>query len=100
MISAGVNVFRLNFSHGSAEEHKARCQMIREISAEEDRYVAVLGDLQGPKIRLRTLAVDAIDVAPGDELILDTRLADGEGDERHIGVDYQPLARSVETGDT
>ena len=66
MISAGVNVFRLNFSHGSAEEHKARCQMIREISAEEDRYVAVLGDLQGPKIRLRTLAVDAIDVAPGD----------------------------------
>ncbi|WP_374973056.1 pyruvate kinase [Spongiibacter marinus] len=100
MISAGVNVFRLNFSHGSAEEHKACCQMIREISAEEDRYVAVLGDLQGPKIRLRTLAVDAIDVAPGDELILDTRLADGEGDERHIGVDYQPLARSVAAGDT
>lgn len=100
MILAGVNVFRLNFSHGKAQEHRARCALIREICAEEGRYVAVLGDLQGPKIRLRQLAVESIEINPGDHLVLDTRLADGEGDERHIGVDYQPLASSVAAGDT
>lgn len=100
MIRAGVNVFRLNFSHGTADEHKARCQLIRDIATEEKCYVALLGDLQGPKIRLRTLAVDAIELAVGTELILDTRLGDGEGNDRHIGVDYEPLARSVAAGDT
>ncbi len=100
MILAGVNVFRLNFSHGSAAEHRSRCEWIREISAREGRHVAVLGDLQGPKIRLRKLAVESIAIEPGVELVLDTGLADGEGDERHIGVDYEPLARSVSTGDT
>ncbi|WP_372861666.1 pyruvate kinase [Spongiibacter sp.] len=100
MVRAGVNVFRLNFSHGSADEHRSRCQLIREISASEGRHVAVLGDLQGPKIRLRKLAVEPVHIEPGVELVLDTRLADGEGSERHIGVDYEPLARSVSAGDT
>lgn len=100
MIRAGANVFRLNFSHGSAEEHKARCKLIREISAAERCYVALLGDLQGPKIRLRTLAVDAVELKVGSEVVLDTRLADGEGSASHMGVDFEPLARSVLPGDT
>ena len=100
MIAAGVNVFRLNFSHGKAEEHRARASLIRELAAEQERYVGLLGDLQGPKIRLRTLAEDPVALNEGDELILDTRLADGEGDATHLGVDYEPLARSVSAGDT
>lgn len=100
MIRAGVNVFRLNFSHGSAEEHKARCEMLRTLAHEQGCYVAILGDLQGPKIRLRKLAGDAVEIAEGDELWLDTQLADGEGDKQHLGVDYEPLARSVAPGDT
>jgi pyruvate kinase len=100
MISAGVNVFRLNFSHGSPEEHRERAALIREIAAEKDCYVGLLGDLQGPKIRLRTLAVPSVRLQPGLKLILDTQLNDGEGSEHHIGVDYEPLARSVGAGDT
>ncbi|WP_233208790.1 pyruvate kinase [Zhongshania marina] len=99
MISAGVNVFRLNFSHGTAEEHADRAALIRELAAEAGVYVGLLGDLQGPKIRLRKLAVDPIELKKGTALILDTELADGEGDAGHIGVDYEPLARSVSAGD-
>ncbi|MEX1668312.1 pyruvate kinase [Zhongshania guokunii] len=100
MIGAGVNVFRLNFSHGSADEHRARALLIRELAAEAKCFVGLLGDLQGPKIRLRKLAVDPIVLKKGTELILDTELADGEGSEHHLGVDYEPLARSVSAGDT
>ncbi|MBD2859568.1 pyruvate kinase [Spongiibacter sp. KMU-158] len=100
MIRAGVNVFRLNFSHGSADEHRQRALDIRAVATEEQRYVGLLGDLQGPKIRLRKLAVDYVQLSPGLPLILDTQLADGEGTETHIGVDYEPLARSVAAGDT
>lgn len=100
MIAAGVNVFRLNFSHGTADEHRARAELIRELATEQGRYVGLLGDLQGPKIRLRTLAQDPVALNIGDELILDTQLSDGEGDASHLGVDYEPLARSVSAGDT
>ena len=66
MIRAGVNVFRLNFSHGSAEEHKARCEMLRALAHEEGCYVAILGDLQmAPRFGLRKLAGDAVDILEG-----------------------------------
>ncbi|GAA4096918.1 pyruvate kinase [Zhongshania borealis] len=100
MIGAGVNVFRLNFSHGTGDEHRARATIIRELAAEANCFVGILGDLQGPKIRLRKLAVDPVELKKGSEVILDTELADGEGSEYHLGVDYEPLARSVSAGDT
>ncbi len=100
MISAGVNVFRLNFSHGNGDEHRARALLIRELAEEAKRFVGILGDLQGPKIRLRKLAVDPVELKKGTEVILDTELADGEGSDYHLGVDYEPLARSVTAGDT
>ena len=100
MIGAGVNVFRLNFSHGTGDEHRARATTIRELAAEANCFVGILGDLQGPKIRLRKLAVDPVELKKGSEVILDTELADGEGSEYHLGVDYEPLARSVSAGDT
>ena len=56
LILAGVDVARLNFSHGSPAEHKARALMVREIAAKHGRFVALLGDLQGPKIRIGKFA--------------------------------------------
>ncbi|MDH3856406.1 MAG: pyruvate kinase, partial [Gammaproteobacteria bacterium] len=53
LIKAGVDVVRLNFSHGTADEHRARAEKIRRIGLENDRHLAILADLQGPKIRLR-----------------------------------------------
>lgn len=100
LIEAGVNVFRLNFSHGSAEDHRQRVERLRRLAAEQGANIAILGDLQGPKIRLRKFAVDSIELDKGSELVLDTALADGEGDAAHIGVDYQPLASAVGAGDT
>lgn len=100
LIEAGVNVFRLNFSHGTADEQRQRAFRIRELAAARGCHVALLGDLQGPKIRLRKLPGDAIELKKGQALVLDTALKDGEGDSGHIGVDYEPLARSVSAGDT
>ena len=100
LISAGVNVFRLNFSHGEASEHAQRAQTIRQLAIEMDTAVAVLADLQGPKIRLRSIACDQIQLSIGQSLTLDTAIADGEGDSERVGVDYEPLARSVQVGDT
>ncbi|MFT5606177.1 MAG: pyruvate kinase, partial [Paracoccaceae bacterium] len=99
LIEAGVNVFRLNFSHGTADEQSQRAYRIRELAAERGCHVALLGDLQGPKIRLRKLPGDAIDLKKGQTLILDAALKDGEGNEGHVGVDYQPLAERVSAGD-
>ncbi len=99
LITAGVNVFRLNFSHGNADEHRARCALIRSTAAASQRHVALMGDLQGPKIRLRTLAVDKIALQPGSTVVLDTAIADGGGDDTHIGVDYEPLPKCVDVDD-
>ncbi len=99
LIEAGVNVFRLNFSHGTADEQSQRAYRIRELAAARGCHVALLGDLQGPKIRLRKLPGDSIRLKKGQTLILDTALKDGEGNEGHVGVDYQPLAESVAAGD-
>ena len=56
LINAGMNVARLNFSHGSADEHRQRARLVREIAAENGQHVALLGDLQGPKIRIGRFA--------------------------------------------
>ena len=100
LIRAGVNVFRLNFSHGQADEQRQRAHLIRDLAAQAGQHVALLGDLQGPKIRLRKLPGDSIELKKGQTLILDTAMADGEGDASHVGVDYEPLTESVAAGDT
>ncbi len=77
LIQAGVNVVRLNFSHGSAEEHIARAEMVREIAQQLNVSVGVLVDLQGPKIRIACFAEGAIQLSAGDTFILDGHL-DGQ----------------------
>jgi pyruvate kinase len=101
LIAAGVNVFRLNFSHGTAEQHAEVARRIRKQAAIAGRYVGILADLQGPKIRIGKFRDDAgVELAAGDRFRLDLDIADGEGDVSGVGLDYQDLTRSVTRGDT
>jgi pyruvate kinase len=77
MIRAGMDVARINFSHGEHDTHAANIALIRRIAEEEDAIVAILGDLQGPKIRLGKIANEPITLEKGDKLTLTTRSADG-----------------------
>ncbi|MDP4788618.1 MAG: pyruvate kinase [Haliea sp.] len=100
LIVAGVNVFRLNFSHGSSAQHALVARRIRKQAALAGRYVGILADLQGPKIRISTFRDGSVKLANGDRFRLDLALAEGEGDATCVGIDYQELTRSVFHGDT
>ena len=99
LIIAGVNVFRLNFSHGTAAHHAKIATRIRKQAAIAGVYVGILADLQGPKIRISTFRNDAIELANGDRFRLDLNLGEGEGDIRAVGIDYKELCSSVVRGD-
>ena len=100
LINAGVNVFRLNFSHGTSAQHAEVARRIRKQSAIAGHYVGILADLQGPKIRISTFREDAVELAGGDSFRLDLNLGEGEGDIRGVGLDYRELCSSVVPGDT
>ena len=95
LMKAGIDVVRLNFSHGTAEDHKARYQRVLEVGKRNQRYVAVLADLQGPKIRIEKFKNGAIELARGADFCLDTECASDAGDETRVGVTYTPLAGDV-----
>ncbi len=100
VLAAGVNVVRLNFSHGAPEDHINRANMVREISKELGVYVGILGDLQGPKIRVSTFKDNKkIQLAIGDKFELDATLPKGEGCQEKVGIDYKQLPQDVSTGD-
>lgn len=99
LIQAGASVFRLNFSHGSADDHKARAQMVRAAAEKVGAHVAILGDLQGPKIRVSTFKNNAVMLEEGQDFVLDASLPKGEGDETQVGIDYKQLPQDVKTGD-
>jgi len=93
MITAGVNVVRLNFSHGNPEDHIKRAEIVRNIALKLGRPVGVLCDLQGPKIRIGRFELGKITLKTGDIFILD---ADCElGDQYHVGLDYKALPQEV-----
>ncbi|HDY8041289.1 TPA: pyruvate kinase [Vibrio vulnificus] len=95
IIRAGANVVRMNFSHGSAEDHKTRAEKVRNIAARLGRQVAILGDLQGPKIRVSTFKEGKIFLSVGDLFTLDSDLPKGEGDQKSVGLDYKALPQDV-----
>jgi pyruvate kinase len=98
LVDAGVDVARLNFSHGAPEEHARRCAAIRAAAAELGRCVAIMQDLQGPKIRIGRLAGSGpIELAPGQMLTITTR--DVVGNAERIGCTYPELTRDVAPGD-
>ncbi|GAA3703207.1 pyruvate kinase [Oceanisphaera sediminis] len=99
IIKAGANVVRMNFSHGTAEDHLARANQVREIAKKLGKHVAILGDLQGPKIRVSTFKDGKIHLNVGDKFLLDADLPKGEGCQQQVGIDYKDLPRDVKTGD-
>ncbi len=99
LIHAGVNVVRLNFSHGSPEDHKARAEMVRTLANKYHRSVAILGDLQGPKIRVARFADGPIQLTVGKEFFLDASLGRDAGNLLEVGIDYPQLPDDVSAGD-
>lgn len=99
LILAGMDVARLNFSHGQASEHKQRAQLIREVAAKHNRHVALLGDLQGPKIRIARFADKCIELAPGERFTLSTEHPRDAGTRQRVGVDYADLIADCQVGD-
>ncbi|AZP10982.1 pyruvate kinase [Undibacterium parvum] len=97
MLEAGVNVVRLNFSHGKAQDHIDRANMVRQAATECGREIAIMADLQGPKIRIGKFENNRIEIANGDKFILD---ADCKlGNQERVGLDYKALPRDVRPGD-
>lgn len=96
MADAGVDLVRLNFSHGSAQDHIACANLVREIAARHRRPIGVLCDLQGPKIRIGKFAGNKIHLANGDKFVFDAECA--LGDQQRVGLDYKDLPRDVEAG--
>lgn len=99
IIAAGANVVRMNFSHGTPEDHISRAQKVREIAQKLGKTVAILGDLQGPKIRVSTFKDGKIFLNIGDKFILDADLPKGEGTQESVGLDYKTLPQDVVPGD-
>jgi len=99
MIRAGVDVFRLNFSHGSHEEQKARVDNIRACSESSGRIVGILADLQGPKIRTHKFKDAQVQLIRGETFILDADLGVNEGTQERVGITYKDLPKDVKSGD-
>jgi pyruvate kinase len=98
MIRAGVNVVRLNFSHGKAQDHIDRAQLVREAAQRAGCEVAIMADLQGPKIRVGKFADNKVLLVTGQTFVLDaarTELGDAQG----VGLDYKELPQDVKACD-
>ncbi|MDP2144998.1 MAG: pyruvate kinase [Gallionella sp.] len=97
MIRAGVDLVRMNFSHGTAQDHVKRAETVRAAAAAVGRTVGILADLQGPKIRVRKFENDKILLNKGDAFILDASL-EGLGNQERVGLDYKELPNDVDVG--
>lgn len=100
LVAAGVDVVRLNFSHGTADEHRQRVELIRKAAADVGKIVGIIADLQGPKIRIARFKNNKIFLEDGANFILDASLDVNAGDEQSVGIDYKELPQDVTDGDT
>ena len=98
LLQAGVNVVRINFSHGSAEDHKNRVDSVRRIAAEEGFIIGILGDLQGPKIRVSDFVDGSIELEEGDSFTLDVNLDPKAGNKQVVGCTYKALPDDISVG--
>ena len=99
MIRAGVDVVRLNFSHGTASDHIERAALVRDVARRAGREVAIMADLQGPKIRVGKFEGGKTLLEPGQLFILDGAMS-ALGTNERVGLDYKELPRDVRPGDT
>ncbi|MDG1571611.1 pyruvate kinase [Robiginitalea sp. M366] len=97
MIHAGVDVFRINFSHANYEDVEARIRMIRELSEELGIHTAILADLQGPKLRVGVMSGEVV-VAPGDEIAFKTGKP-FEGNQEEVYMNYKSFPKDVNPGE-
>ena len=95
LIDAGLNVARINFSHSSHDQHAAAIALIRDVAERGGRPIAIMGDLQGPRIRIGDLR-EPLELADGSDVVL---VAEGHGDDEEIPVTYASLADDVHVGD-
>lgn len=100
LINAGLDGARLNYSHGARDDHAKRARAVRRAAKASNREVAIIADLQGPKIRIERFRNGPIELEEGDDFIIDADLAANAGDETHVGVTYKGLAGDVKAGDT
>ena len=98
MIAAGVNVVRLNFSHGTAEDHIKLAGLVREAARRVGREIAIMADLQGPKIRVGKFTDGKVMLVGGEKFVLDASRTE-PGDLKGVGLDYKELPRDVKAGD-
>ena len=96
MVRSGVDVVRLNFSHGTADDHLARAALVKEISRKTGRTVGIMCDLQGPKIRVGKFKQGKVTLAKGQKFVLDATCE--MGDDARVGLDYKELPRDVAAG--
>ena len=100
VLCAGVDVVRINLSHGSHAEHMQRAEWVRNRARASGRQVGLLADLQGPKIRIGRFRDGAIPLAVGDLFILDAALPLDAGDQQRVGLTFKQLPNDVSRGDT
>ncbi len=99
LVKAGVDVVRLNFSHGSPEEHQARAERVRAAAKANGRFVGVLVDLQGPKIRVSRFKMGSILLKHNDDFCLNADLGRDDGDQAQVGITYPQLPGDVKESD-
>lgn len=99
LIALGVNLVRLNFSHGTQDDHRRRIEAVREEAKKQNRVVGILGDLQGPKIRVSKFKEGKIELKEDALFILDAALDTNAGDDKQVGIDYKELPKDVKTDD-
>ena len=99
LFRAGADVVRVNFSHGSFEDHARRIALVRDAALSVGRYVGILGDLAGPKIRIERFAKGAVQLEEGAEFTLDVSLDPNAGTEQVVGCAYKALPNDVHEGD-
>jgi pyruvate kinase len=99
MVEAGMDVARLNFSHGTADEHAETARLVREAAGRAGRQVAILQDLPGPKLRIGPLVDGIAELKPGDNLTFVCGTNGFEGDARRMAITWAGLADTVDTGE-
>lgn len=99
VMDQGASVFRANFSHGTVDDHRKRIDLVRDVARELGVEVAVMADLQGPKIRVSKFKEKKVFLIPGHDFILDAALGKEEGTVYHVGIDYKALPGDVHPGD-
>jgi pyruvate kinase len=99
IIAAGANVVRMNFSHGNAQDHIERANKVKAAAQKLNKYVAILGDLQGPKIRVSRFVEGSVHLDVGQDFTLDAELAVDAGTDSVVGIDYKALPDDVEKDD-